>query len=276
MTARVAAARDLGRIATPAAERVLLQQARSADPRIQQQVFAALGLFAGPATVRKLSKLAAPADIAAYRQLVFAAALIAHRHGLDGPFLVETPFVLRAHGRQKEFAAMKARTRDAKYLKTAHTRFNGRDYGIKFATMHSIDCGPLRWELLLNTELGRSEAAPTNLFKRPWIAGVLARWLPGGESLDSRYVILTRPIGESLRIDIVRSDGQVVYVGTAARNDAGMTFRISDVVRPGTAPLNLVGLMTSTSMKIVDAVSWATRVNTRETLPAEPAWVSGQ
>lgn len=270
MTERAVAARELGRIATPDAERALLRQSRSPDPRVQQYAFAALGLFAGPKAGRALSKVSAPEDIAAYRQLVFAAALIAHRHGLDGPFLAETPFVLRTRNRVKKVSGLKARTPGAKAAKTARSRFRGRDYGIKFADpMHSIDCAELRWELLLNADLGRSAASLSNLLKRPWIAGVLAKWLPDGEALYSKYVILTRPIGESVRIDIVRSDGEVVYVGTASLSDKGVRILLSDVVRPGTAPLNLVGVMTSASMKILEAVSSAVRVSEREGVALE-------
>lgn len=270
MTERAAAARGLGHIATPEAERALLRHARSRDPRVQQQVFSALGPFAGPAAVRTLSKLAAPDDIAAYRQLVFAAALVAHRHGLKGPFLAETPFVERARSRVKTTSPLKARTRTARFSKTTGRRFRGRDYGIRFTDrVHSIDCGPLRWELFLNEHLGRSASGLAKLLERPWIAGVLALWLPEKEALHSRYVILTRPIGKSIRIDIVRADGEVVYAGNAARTDTGVEFRLSDVVRPGTAPLNLVGRLTSGGMKIVSSVSSATRVNTREVLPVE-------
>jgi hypothetical protein len=272
MTERAAAARGLGHIATPEAERALLRHVRSLDPRVQQHVLSALGSFAGPAAGRTLGKLTAPEDIAAYRQLVFAAALVAHRHGLNGPFLAETLFVERVRSRLKRASPLKARTRSAQVSKTALGRFRGRDYGITFTDrVHSIDCGPLRWELLLNEHLGRSASGLAKLLERPWIAGVLALWLPAKEALHSRYVILTRPIGKSIRIDIVRADGEVVYAGNAARTDTGVEFRLSDVVRPGTAPLNLVGLLTSGGMKIVSAVSSATRVNTREVLPVDLA-----
>lgn len=268
MSDRASAATELGFLATPAAENALLRQARLAEPRLQQQVLAALGPFAGPRAARTLGKLAAPVDGAAYRQLAFATALIAHRHGLDGPFLVETPLVLRERGTEKQLSAMKMRTRNPKSLRSVRDRFHGRDYGIKFGDrVLSIDCGPLRWELLLNRELGRSTSTLASLHNRAWIAGVLALWMPGKEALNSRYVVLTRPVGDAIRIDVARPDGEIVYVGTAASTKEGMTFRISDTVRPGTSPLNLSGTVTATGLRHIEAVSWGSRVAKREALP---------
>lgn len=82
-TERVVVARELGGVATPAAEASLTRHVRERNPRVQQAVLAGLGTFAGPRTLRDL------ADDATRRQLALTRALIAHRHGLDGPFLRE-------------------------------------------------------------------------------------------------------------------------------------------------------------------------------------------
>lgn len=58
-------------------------------------------------------------------------------------------------------------------------------------------------------------------------------------------------------------------MGTASLSDKGVRILLSDVVRPGTAPLNLVGVMTSASMKILEAVSSAVRVSEREGVALE-------
>jgi hypothetical protein len=266
---RIAAARGLGRIATPAAEGALLRHAGTRDPRVQEEAVAALGLFAGPAAARRLLKVAAPADLATYRQLVFASALIAHRHGLNGPFLPETPFVERTRGRPAEMATFKVRTKTAKATEAARTKLRGADYGIDLADRcHSIECGPVKWEIFLNRALCESPAALGQLFVRPWIAGVLAQWVPNEETLHSRYVVLARPKGTTVRLDVVRADGQVIFTGAAERHRKGIAFRVSDVVRAGTAPLNVTGELTHSAIRIVDAKVSAVRVAVRRTLAA--------
>ena len=122
---RVAAARGLGHVATPAAEHALLSQMRAGEPRVQQEVIAALGRFAGASAGRKLGKIEAPSDLATYRQWVFAKALIAHRLGLDGPFLAEKLFVERSRGRPEQMATFMARTRTAKATTTARAKLRG-------------------------------------------------------------------------------------------------------------------------------------------------------
>ncbi len=264
---RVAAARGLGSIATPAAERALLSQIRVGDPRVQQEVVAALGRFAGPAAGRGLRNLEAPADIATYRQWVFAGALIAHRHGLDGPFLAETLFVKRSRGRPEQMASFTARTKSAKATKAARAKLRGAEYGIGFADRcHSIECGPSKWEIFVNRELTRSASGLEKLFERPWLAGVLAQWLPREEALQSRFVILARPSGSAVRLEVVRADGEVVYVGTAVRSGTAIGFRVSDVVRAGTAPLNVAGRLTRSAIEIDSATVFAARVAVRRAL----------
>lgn len=260
---RVAAARGLRHITTPAAERALLSQIRAGD-RVQQAVIAALGQFAGTSAARTLGKLEAPADIATYRQWVFARALIAHRHGLDGPFLAENLFVERSRGRPQQMASFAARTKTAQATKTALAKLRGEQYGIGFANRsHSIKCGPAKWEIFVNRELTRSSTGLERLFERPWIAGVLAQWLPQEEALQSRLVILARPFGSAVRLDVVRPDGEVVYVGTAARSSTAIGFRVSDVVRPGTAPMNVEGRLTRSSIEIDRATVFASRLAVR-------------
>jgi HEAT repeat protein len=81
---RVAAARGLRVVSTPAAEALLPRSARERDPRVQQEVLAALGWFGSPDVARELGKIR-PADEHARRQLEFARALAVHRHGLPSP-----------------------------------------------------------------------------------------------------------------------------------------------------------------------------------------------
>jgi hypothetical protein len=245
----------------------LLSHIRARDPRVQQEVVAALGRFAGEAAGRRLGKLEAPADLATYRQWVFARALIAHRHGLEGPFLAERLFVERSRGRPEQMASFSARTRTAKATTSVRAKLRGEHYGIDFADRcHAIECGPVKWEIFINSELTQSSRGLEKLFERPWLAGVLAQWLPQEEALQSRYVILARSSGRAARLDVVRADGEVVYTGTAGLSGSAIGFRLSDVVRAGTAPLNVTGRLTPSDIEIERATVFASRVAGRRAL----------
>jgi hypothetical protein len=266
-TDRIAAARGLGVVATPPAERALLAHLRVRDPRVQQDVFAALGLFGGPAAGRALGRLTPPSDHAARKQLGFAQALIAHRHGLDGPFLAEARPVERRPGRSAEMAAVTLRVAPARARAAAVDRLRGPTYEIEFAERaYSLSCGPAKWTIFLNREMGRTAASRTSLFDRPWIAGVLAQWLPTGEALTTRLVMLARPAGRQAHLDFVRADGEIVYTGAAQPAGSAIAFAVSDVERLGTAPLTITGRVTSTRVEVETAVVFAARVGVRETV----------
>lgn len=268
-TDRIAAARGLGTIATAEAERALLEHLRVRDARVQQDLFASLGIFGGPASAEALGRLALPSDPFARKQLAFARALIAHRHGLDGPFMTEARPIERRPGRPEEMAALTLRMGTAKATAASLERLRGPTYGIGFADRAlSLSCRPAEWTIFLNKQMGRSATSPTNLFDRPWIAAVLAQALPRREALMTRFVMLTRPTGRQAHIDVVRADGEIVYTGTAQPAGSAIDFAIFDVERPGTAPLTLAGRVTSAAVTVETAVVFVARVGVRETAAA--------
>jgi hypothetical protein len=76
--------------------------------------------------------------------------------------------------------------------------------------------------------------------------------------------VLTRPVEARVRIDVVRADGEVMYTGSAETVGSGLSFTISDVDRPQTAPTHLSGLMSSEDVRLDVAMVSGTRVATRE------------
>ena len=184
---------------------------------MQQAVFAALGWFGGLDVARELGKIQ-PADAHARRQLALARALIAHRHGLDGPFLPG------AHGRaiaadrplqRRPTSRCSAKTPQATANdlgKVQRTDVRNRG-GAAAATR--CTCGRREWTVFVNEELGRSFNALTRLTERPWIAAVLCRWYPE-RTVATAAVRRAHPAGPGCaHVDVVRSDGEIVYAGTA-------------------------------------------------------------
>lgn len=262
---RVSAARGLGRVATPQAEAALLEHLRDRDARVQQDVLAALGTFAGPEAAQQLKNLSVPSDAATRQQLVFTEALIAYRHDLDGPFLPEVAGKDRRPGRPDQMTTVRMDTRSAAATAADLKKLRGLTYGVRFGERaFALKCGPTDWTIFLNEQLGPSL---TGLFDRQWIVGILAQRLPTREALISRYVLVARPLEDAVNLNVVRADGATVYTGKARRADAAIGFAIADVGRPGTAPANVEGRITSTGVTLDVVIAFATRTEPRKTSP---------
>ena len=264
-THRVVAARELGGIATPEAERALIRRVESRDPRVQEAVLRGLGAFAGPGAMRQLARLTEIRDPFVRRQLTLTRALIAHREGLDGPFLPALPGKMRKPEDIQRKAAVTLSLKTARATATDLERLTGSTYGIKLGPRAAaLKCERVEWTVFFNRELGTATIAQ-RLFARPWIAALLGRWFIEGKAAVAQLLVLTRPEGDAARIDVVRTDGELMYTGRVAAARAGITFSIADVERPGTAPTNITGRMSSTEIALVGVVASARRIDTRST-----------
>ena len=270
---RVAAVRGLGSVATLAAEELLLGFAADADPNVRREAFAALGTFAGMTALSTLAGLEETDDDASRRQLALARAAIAHREGADGPFLPEVsgrrpddPGPENRLAVSLELKSTEATTEDAE-------RFGGPTFGIELADrVYGLRCGRAEWSVFVNRDLGSSFSARERLLlERPWIAALLARWAPPAVAITTQYLVLTRPVGRSARIDVSRTDGVVAYTGSAEPVDDALAFSITDVDRPQTVPTVLSGALEPDGIRLDAAVVAAERVGRRQTQPARPA-----
>lgn len=272
---RATAAQTLGDVGTVAAQRALLRAARSAQPRVQQEALASLGRFAGPEAAQELADVAEPRDGAARRQLVFARALVAHRHGLAGFALPEA----RASQRPvppAERVPVQLGIKPSRQTASDLRRLHGTTWGMEVAGRAlSLRCGPTEWEILLNRRTGLSGVLPTALPERPWIAAVLAQWIPTGERLTTRNVVLTRPVERNggagvMRVDVARADGTVVYTGTAEAARGALEIDIADVDGTSAAPTRLSARLTADGVDVRAVSAAGTRVGQRTAQPIQP------
>ena len=140
-------------------------------------------------------------------------------------------------------------------------RDHGRRPGSR-SRVRSARVDPLR-EQGARTILGSLD----RLGDRPWIAAVVCRWYPVRTIATTQFVLLTRPAGAAAHIDVVRSDGEIVYAGTAQRRGAATTFSIADVQRAGTAPLRLAGRLSAKGVELEVALAGPRRIGTPDTEP---------
>jgi HEAT repeats len=268
---RVAAVRGLGSVATPAAEELLLGFAADADPNVRRVAFAALGTFAGMTALSTLAGLDEPDDDASRRQLALARAAIAHREGADGPFLPEVS------GRRPDDPGPENRLAVSLELKSTEAtaedaeRFRGPTFGIEVADRaYGLRCGRAEWSVFVNRDLGSLFSVRERLLERPWIAALLARWAPPAVAITTQYLVLTRPVGRSARIDVSRTDGEIAYTGSAEPTGDALAFSVTDVDRPQTVPTILSGALEPDGVRLDVAVVAAERVGRRQTQPARP------
>ncbi|MFI5956389.1 hypothetical protein [Cryptosporangium sp. NPDC051539] len=259
-TDRAAAARGLARLGGVAAQQALLRQAGEPNPRLQQEVLAALGVVADAAAGSVLARLPLPDDPAARRQLAFTRALVTHRHAQVGPFLPAAPARTGPFTIPGEQTAVTIAPADTSAI-ARDDRLRGTTYGIAPADRgYALRCGTTNWTILPNAQLD-TNLATARLFDRPWIAAVLAQQLPANKRSMVRLVVLTRPLGDGLHFDVVRSDGQVAYVGEAHRQGDGNAFTLTDSPRPGSAPTQLSGRVTPAGVELTTIVASAVRVD---------------
>jgi hypothetical protein len=264
LPSRIVAATELTLIATPAAERALWRGIGDPAPRVQQEVLWGLGALGGRSALRRLATLPVPADRATRRQLAFARALIAHRHGVDGSSLPA------ADGAPRRPEQVGARTSLTVTLQTAAStakdakRLEGTAYGIALgARSLSVECGAA-WTLFLNRELAPATLT-AQLLERPHVLGLMARRHADRPGLSVSHVLLATPDGDAVRLDVVRGDGERIYTGRATVEGADLRFTLGDVDRPGTAPAYVAGRLAPRSIDITQAAVSSRRVRVRQT-----------
>lgn len=266
-TERVIAADELGRLETEETAAVLSRFTADDDPRVRQAVFAGLGRSGRTDALAALPE--SDPDAAARRQLLFARALIAHRAGVDGPFLPDGPAARGEPGAQGA-AAVDLRPPTGK---GAPERVTGGTYAIDVAELrYELQCGGNTWTTLLNGDVVRAGGIDhQRLFERPWIAALLARWILEGREAIVQHVVLARPVDASVRLDVVRSDGTVTYTGSAERDASGLRFVVRAADGAAVPSVYVEGRAGPDGVAFIRAVASSSRGGTRTPEPALPA-----
>jgi hypothetical protein len=264
VTARVTAARELGLLATPDAEKALRRSVHDPHPRVQQAVFWALGAQGGPSTLRLLTETPEPRDTAARRQLLFARTLIAHRHGLDTAHLPPIESEMRrpeqVGDQAKPTISLQAAAATAKDRK----RLSGSTYGIALAQRAlAVVCGKT-WTVFFNRETDHARMAE-RLDERPWVLGLVAGWHGGRKLAIVKHLILTTPHASGINVDIVRRDGERIYTGNASVDGNVATLTIADFDRPATMPTFISIRVSSRGLTVERAAVSSKRVGVRPT-----------
>lgn len=260
---RAFAATVLRRSAEPRAGEALAAHLDVDDPTVRIQVVRSLAAVGTADQLEALDAVEAEPGSPLEKQTRFARAVIAHREGIE---LDEPPGargVARTPGEPEEMIELSLRPIRGKQLTAARARLEGSLYRMPVGeTTFRLTAGKADWTVLTNAEMadaGRFGA----MFDRPWLTALLARTEPRTGRAHVQYVVLSHPAGKEVRIDVFRTDGELMYTGAMKRIRDLFEFSIRDVASRAAAPTNVSGRITKDGPVLDLKVPFGSRIQTR-------------
>lgn len=242
---RAAAAIYLGRLPGRFSESRLIECLAEPKGMVRYNIIQALGCIGGAKALEALSKIRVGRDPYIRKQLIFAKTLISYRLGIDKHDIPFVEGVKRKAGADEDLIELAMTTANAREIGIALNRLQGSDYNIKVSPEKGfkVTAGRAEWILFLNKDsLSRKLILPA-ILKKKMITGLLTRKVPETNEYAVQYLVLTRPRKLALEIMVVRTDGEVFYSGRGSVSAGSLSFQISDIKRPGTAPTLVSGLL---------------------------------
>jgi hypothetical protein len=241
---RSAAAIALGRIASRDSQQVLLANLPTSEPVIQTEILHGLGRIGGPETLAAIETLRLSED-RGKESAAFAAALIAHRWGLEGHELPLPPeeHLLKIRAEKSEPVRVSPLTSEQAAKVIADLA--RQPYGIEYdpERLVRLECAWGRNVVCPNREF-TSPGSVVRLAERKALAGVVALESPETGDYSVSYLLLVAPKGRSARILAPRCSGREALAGTGEVVDDRLEFHLRAVERPGAFPIELDGEFT--------------------------------
>jgi len=261
-TDRAVAATSLRLIPLPEARAGLIKALAVAEPIVRIEAIKSLGCIGDEEALAALGKVR-PRRGAEQRQLAFAKALIAHRLGLKKEDMPFRAGVARRPGEKDELIRLSLGPMRRSTIAAERKLLRGSEYGIPFSEKvgFGLRAGKARWTVFVNGELTDEGvfARSPKVFERPWVAAVLARFDEYTGSTSPQYVVLTDPEGNGATLMVVRTDGELFYSGRLTRPKGLLSFSVRDVARPGTAPTNVKGRLTTRGVELDVSIPFGRR-----------------
>ena len=246
---RHAAAFELGHVGTGAAVDALADALRAEDVLAVRGALAALGRSGPPEALAAVSETLAD-DAAVRRAAAWAAALLSHRHGLEGPpWPAEPPRPVEA----VEGEAVEVADPDDEAIAECLDALSGEMVGVPLTARSARAVRGVGQPLFFLFAEGAD--APKALFERRAVAGVVAKRY--GEPIAhyglASYV-LTRPEGDGLAITVAAPNGRVEAAGRARPSGGGVEFEVAGTGAPGARALSGQGRFADGGWRVEQAV----------------------
>jgi hypothetical protein len=262
---RSAAAIALGRIFSPAAERILVRNLREESGPALLAVLRSLGSIGGPRALAAIDGLKLPSRHPAGRATAFAAALITHRYGLAGHDLrFPKPSELLAAPQRPHL-----RTIDISVLEKRQTRrvteaLKRYPYGIELSPTVStrIACAGEVNVVCVNAEFVPGSSLSV-LAERKALLAVAALQSPETGDYSVSYLVLTarRRASKTINILVTRCSGNAALAGTGQLADERLEFELHSIRRPGARAIKFRGALSGGVIHADEALSSAAGVS---------------
>jgi hypothetical protein len=271
---RSAAAIALGRIPTHDSTQVLLGNLHLSEPRVQAEILRSLGRIGGTDALANIETLHFPAHDHRQDVVEFAAALIAHRLGLEGHELPLPPEERRLSVPVEEsrpvLVSMPAPEQAAKVI----ADLARQPYGIEYdrTNLVRIECAGRVNVLCPNRELS-VPGGIARLAQKKALAGIVAYQSAETGDHSVSYLVMVSPSTPSGLVNIVapRCSGRPGLAGTGEVKGKRLEFRLRSVERPGAFPLELAGEVAPAGVHFDQAVLSLNKVASRRPALRQPA-----
>lgn len=259
---RYQAALSLGIINSPVALEILIKNSQIRDERVLAGVMTALGRIGDKKALDAVLRAKAHATGLAASQAKFSAALISHRLGLKGnvlPVPKDRDYLTVPDSAAHPFQITQVDDTNAEFCLRS---IADQTFGIEFSEqpMYQIRCGRNVWMILFNRDFVGQDIIG-KLGERKAFPGVIATKIEETGLYSTAFLILTSPTRQpnTVNILIYRTNGDLVFGGTARVERNRVKFSIRSVSRPGAFAVLLEGafengrLETKTALSTVSA-----------------------
>lgn len=251
---RIQAVRSLGRIGTDEeARRALWQSLPAAEPALRLAIYEELAATITDADRAQVMEIDEP-DAAAARLLGFTRTLSSFLAGDAADALPRAePSPIRPDaedaGRDVSIKALDA----ASAARAIRDAGQGR-YGVQpAADVLLLQCGQTQWDLVAQAAAGGFSGDFDLISARPWVFATVALHRGTALGADIQYVVLTDPQLPEVRLQVVRTDGVVAYVGKIEAAEDGYQFRVVDSSAGCVPPTELAGTVSGGQIRLTEA-----------------------
>jgi hypothetical protein len=252
------AALYLGKINTPSALEILIKSSEVRDEYVLAGVMNALGRIGDEASLDVVSRVEKGATGSAAKQARFAAALIAHRLGLqehDLPKPNDEDYINVTGSVARPLPITLAHAADAEICLRS---LSNQPFGIEFVERptYQLRCGRSAWMILFNRDFADRDSIRA-LKERKALLGVVARRSMTTGLYSAVFIVLTSPSESASRLDILvhRTNGDLAFGGSAQIEGDGAEFSIRTASRPGAVPVRLEGTFENGRLDMKTALS---------------------
>jgi len=243
----------------------VLALVRDPQPQVRRAALAVIEQIGDQAALDALMTTQPLGDAASDRRLDLARALIAHRLGEDYPRLSEAAPLDRDLASDPGAVDLAFHELSSAETSARFASLVSGGYGLQPSPLaHRMTCARGEYVVFVARQV---ESDPDWVLQRPRLAAVVGYVLGGRPAVQ--FVVLSTPTGSGAGLEVVRTDGEVSYVGSVWPADGRLKFSVADVGRPGTAPTTVAGVL-APSIRLERGTTVAGGASGRQSSPVNP------